>query len=118
MLFCVCETTPVLCDRYNASVEVHSHQCHSTLDIDEYSNTEPEPYTLLSVVHTQVLSRQCGVFRTNCVDCLDRTNVVQGVLGRKALEAVLMSYGVLRQGEGLASVLPAGGTMSWRLCCQ
>ena len=28
---------------------------------------------------------QTGVVRTNCVDCLDRTNVVQGWLGRKAL---------------------------------
>jgi len=27
---------------------------------------------------------QAGVVRTNCIDCLDRTNVVQGVLGRKA----------------------------------
>jgi len=28
---------------------------------------------------------QSGVVRANCVDCLDRTNVVQGWLGRKAL---------------------------------
>lgn len=28
---------------------------------------------------------QTGIVRTNCVDCLDRTNVVQGWLGRKAL---------------------------------
>jgi len=32
---------------------------------------------------------QRGVVRTNCVDCLDRTNVVQGWLGRKALLAAL-----------------------------
>ncbi len=31
----------------------------------------------------QVVSRQSGVIRTNCIDCLDRTNVVQGVLARK-----------------------------------
>lgn len=30
-----------------------------------------------------VESRAGGVIRTNCIDCLDRTNVVQGLLARK-----------------------------------
>ncbi|PVD21279.1 hypothetical protein C0Q70_19450 [Pomacea canaliculata] len=33
-----------------------------------------------------VVSQQCGVFRTNCMDCLDRTNVVQGLIGREVLK--------------------------------
>ncbi|XP_060807190.1 phosphatidylinositol-3-phosphatase SAC1 [Amyelois transitella] len=36
-----------------------------------------------------VLLRQTGVFRTNCVDCLDRTNVVQSLLARLQLNAAL-----------------------------
>ncbi|VVC91345.1 unnamed protein product [Leptidea sinapis] len=36
-----------------------------------------------------VLLRQTGVFRTNCVDCLDRTNVVQSMLARRHLTALL-----------------------------
>lgn len=32
-----------------------------------------------------VMSVQQGVFRTNCIDCLDRTNVVQSMLGRRSL---------------------------------
>lgn len=36
-----------------------------------------------------VLSQQEGVFRTNCIDCLDRTNVVQGLLARIILETQL-----------------------------
>uniref|UniRef100_A0A2A4JDW7 Phosphatidylinositol-3-phosphatase SAC1 n=1 Tax=Heliothis virescens TaxID=7102 RepID=A0A2A4JDW7_HELVI len=36
-----------------------------------------------------VLLRQSGVFRTNCVDCLDRTNVVQSLLARLQLNAAL-----------------------------
>ncbi|CAH2057035.1 unnamed protein product, partial [Iphiclides podalirius] len=36
-----------------------------------------------------VLLRQGGVFRTNCVDCLDRTNVVQSMLARRQLAAAL-----------------------------
>ncbi|CAG9137152.1 unnamed protein product [Plutella xylostella] len=34
-----------------------------------------------------VLLRQSGVFRTNCVDCLDRTNVLQSELARRQLIA-------------------------------
>ena len=33
----------------------------------------------------EVLSRQDGVVRTNCMDCLDRTNVVQSMFGRYVL---------------------------------
>lgn len=32
------------------------------------------------------LSSQKGVFRTNCIDCLDRTNVVQSLIARKNLQ--------------------------------
>ena len=34
----------------------------------------------------RVLSIQNGVFRTNCIDCLDRTNVVQSMLAHRILE--------------------------------
>lgn len=37
--------------------------------------------------HQQV--RQGGVFRVNCVDCLDRTNVVQSMIARRALDMQL-----------------------------
>ncbi|CAH0403194.1 unnamed protein product [Chilo suppressalis] len=36
-----------------------------------------------------VLLRQSGVFRTNCIDCLDRTNVVQSLLAKLQLTAAL-----------------------------
>ena len=36
-----------------------------------------------------VMSVQQGVFRTNCIDCLDRTNVVQSMLGRRSLSLQL-----------------------------
>ncbi|GBP73699.1 Phosphatidylinositide phosphatase SAC1-B [Eumeta japonica] len=41
-----------------------------------------------------VLLRQSGVFRTNCVDCLDRTNVVQSLIARRQLTTVLRLLGV------------------------
>lgn len=47
-------------------------------------------------------SRQRGVVRVNCIDCLDRTNVVQGLLGRKHLEYVLDRAGLLDATDILA----------------
>ncbi|KAI9318070.1 SacI homology domain-containing protein [Dichotomocladium elegans] len=38
--------------------------------------------------------KQNGVFRTNCMDCLDRTNVVQSAFGRVVLNLQLMRLGI------------------------
>ncbi|OQR69341.1 phosphatidylinositide phosphatase SAC1-like [Tropilaelaps mercedesae] len=36
--------------------------------------------------------QQTGVFRTNCIDCLDRTNVVQSLIARRSLVDQLMAH--------------------------
>ena len=36
-----------------------------------------------------VVASQEGVFRSNCMDCLDRTNVIQSLLARRSLQAQL-----------------------------
>ena len=36
-----------------------------------------------------VILQQEGVFRTNCLDCLDRTNLIQTIISQMALEAFL-----------------------------
>ena len=56
------------------------------------------------------------MFRTNCVDCLDRTNVVQGLLARHALEDLLQELGVLAPGEELATLLPKVGDLLCSFC--
>lgn len=38
---------------------------------------------------TTVILQQEGVFRTNCLDCLDRTNLIQTILSQMALEGFL-----------------------------
>jgi len=43
----------------------------------------------------QVVQEQSSVCRTNCMDCLDRTNVVQSVLARRTLNLQLREAGVL-----------------------
>ncbi|XP_033626106.1 phosphatidylinositide phosphatase SAC1-like [Asterias rubens] len=49
----------------------------------------------------QLLKHQTGVFRTNCMDCLDRTNVVQSLLARRTLQEQLQRFNILRQGESI-----------------
>jgi len=42
---------------------------------------------------------QEGTFRSNCMDCLDRTNVIQSLLARRSLQSQLQvelrTYGIL-----------------------
>ncbi|KAF2020364.1 phosphoinositide phosphatase-like protein [Aaosphaeria arxii CBS 175.79] len=47
----------------------------------------------------EVRKHQTAVVRTNCMDCLDRTNVVQSMLGRFILSRMLIDLGLLREGE-------------------
>ena len=45
--------------------------------------------------HTSPICVQNGVARTNCIDCLDRTNAAQFVIGKRALGHQLHALGVL-----------------------
>ncbi|EMD65935.1 hypothetical protein GGP41_010709 [Bipolaris sorokiniana] len=47
----------------------------------------------------EVRRHQTAVVRTNCMDCLDRTNVVQSMLGRFILSRMLIDLGLMREGE-------------------
>lgn len=49
--------------------------------VDDSHHSEKQPTN-----DPQVITQQKGVFRTNCLDCLDRTNLVQGIFSRMALE--------------------------------
>lgn len=51
-----------------------------------------------------LLSAQDGVFRTNCIDCLDRTNVVQSMIAKRVLNDVLSRLQILRKIEDHPSV--------------
>ncbi|MCO5586246.1 hypothetical protein L7F22_040185 [Adiantum nelumboides] len=46
-----------------------------------------------------LVQNQKGIVRVNCVDCLDRTNITQSLLGRKAMETILQSIHVFEEGE-------------------
>ncbi|RMY60239.1 hypothetical protein D0865_01640 [Hortaea werneckii] len=49
----------------------------------------------VSVTGQNVVLNQAGVFRSNCLDCLDRTNLIQTIISQMALEIFLR-----QQGEG------------------
>ncbi|XP_005106723.2 phosphatidylinositide phosphatase SAC2 [Aplysia californica] len=48
-----------------------------------------------------VICEQKGVFRVNCVDCLDRTNVVQTAIARIVMETQFRKLGLLPPEESL-----------------
>ncbi len=42
----------------------------------------------------KVISKQSGVFRVSCLDCLNRTNIMMQALNMKALEVMLEHVGI------------------------
>ncbi|CAG8949373.1 hypothetical protein HYFRA_00005000 [Hymenoscyphus fraxineus] len=53
-----------------------------------------------------VRTQQTSVVRTNCMDCLDRTNVVQSMLARWTLNRQLTDAGILSHGENFTGADP------------
>ncbi|KAM2894708.1 hypothetical protein FF1_009914 [Malus domestica] len=49
-----------------------------------------------------ILEEQKGIVRSNCIDCLDRTNVTQSYLAQKCLDAQLQRTGVLDSSESIS----------------
>nr|CAB3501144.1 unnamed protein product [Digitaria exilis] len=49
-----------------------------------------------------ILLEQSGVVRSNCIDCLDRTNVTQSFLARKSLDSQLQRMGGLSSSESIS----------------
>lgn len=46
---------------------------------------------------------QKGIFRTNCMDCLDRTNVVQSVIARQLMLSWMNKVGVISKGRSTSA---------------
>ncbi|XP_026475184.1 phosphatidylinositide phosphatase SAC2 isoform X2 [Ctenocephalides felis] len=56
---------------------------------------------------------QQSVFRVNCMDCLDRTNVVQTALGKAVLESQLSKLGLIPPGASAPPALRAPFQSLW-----
>ncbi|XP_058064403.1 phosphatidylinositide phosphatase SAC2 isoform X2 [Anopheles bellator] len=59
------------------------------------------------------ICNQKGVFRVNCMDCLDRTNVVQTALGKAVLESQLVKLGLAMPYSQLPDQLKAPFMVLW-----
>jgi hypothetical protein len=49
--------------------------------------------------------KQFGVMRTNCMDCLDRTNVAQFCFARVAIPRQVLALGIALNSQGIAAVI-------------
>ncbi|KAG7887518.1 hypothetical protein KL925_004436 [Ogataea polymorpha] len=67
----------------------------------------PQDFSVVNVSEKFVVQRkQSHTVRTNCMDCLDRTNVVQSTLGRFFLQQQLIESGVISGAEDWERVDP------------
>ncbi|EPS42690.1 hypothetical protein H072_3317 [Dactylellina haptotyla CBS 200.50] len=62
------------------SADAFAYFLTQDVDHDNDENTAP---------HSDVILQQDGVFRTNCLDCLDRTNLIQQIISQMAIEKFL-----------------------------
>ncbi|XP_051727649.1 phosphatidylinositol-3-phosphatase SAC1-A [Ctenopharyngodon idella] len=67
--------------------------------VDAVSDMQDEFGYFMVSSDGKVSSEQSGTFRSNCMDCLDRTNVIQSLLARRSLQSQLQRMGVLHVGQ-------------------
>ncbi|KAG5899838.1 hypothetical protein JTB14_012309 [Gonioctena quinquepunctata] len=83
------------------------HECRKmrwdrlSILIDRIALDQDEMGFFLLLRDGSLSSLQDGIFRTNCIDCLDRTNVVQSMLAHRNLEIVLKKLNVLQASQHL-----------------
>ncbi|KAH6777874.1 SAC domain-containing protein 8 [Perilla frutescens var. hirtella] len=62
---------------------------------------EKQGYFLLDS-EGKILAEQEGIIRSNCIDCLDRTNVTQSYLAQKSLNSQLQRIGAISSTESVS----------------
>jgi inositol-1,4,5-trisphosphate 5-phosphatase len=60
-------------------------------EVEEETRSNGQEYRIR---RTMSILQQEGIFRTNCLDCLDRTNLVQTIISKMALEIFLSHKGL------------------------
>ncbi|OBZ91577.1 Phosphatidylinositide phosphatase SAC1 [Choanephora cucurbitarum] len=60
-----------------------------------------QSYTYYNIADKSLKKTQTSVVRSNCMDCLDRTNVVQSTLARYVLTNQLRELGILESNQNL-----------------
>lgn len=59
--------------------------------LEEFVKVSPSLFLSYFMLDSEgkVVAQQKGTFRSNCMDCLDRTNVIQSLLARRSLQSQL-----------------------------
>lgn len=97
---------------YGASAQIRQEIFHSLQGFAYFQSGETGPVALYDKHHASrsspVILQQEGVFRTNCLDCLDRTNLVQTIISSMALEIFFS-----QQGGGISPDLQLRHSTLW-----
>lgn len=85
---------------FHAETRATGYAAAERISYQIQDSTEGFAYFLAEEIHEKSRSsvvpilQQEGVFRTNCLDCLDRTNLVQTIISKLAMESFLDHRGV------------------------
>ncbi|CAK7212588.1 Phosphoinositide phosphatase sac1 [Sporothrix bragantina] len=82
-------------------------QMHDALIAQQYFSAADLPGHGGGAARLEPRTLQMSVVRTNCMDCLDRTNVVQSMLARWTLERMFADLGIMARGGTLVDQDPA-----------
>ncbi|KAJ8041094.1 Phosphatidylinositide phosphatase SAC1-B [Holothuria leucospilota] len=99
----------VIIDSKNNMIRYHPfdfhHECRKmrwdrlSILMERVSRDQEEFGYFMMEDDSTLTRHQTGMFRTNCMDCLDRTNVVQSMLARRSLESQFKDFNILAPGE-------------------
>ncbi|KAJ7611579.1 SacI homology domain-containing protein [Roridomyces roridus] len=84
-------------------ISILEDMAEESIQMTSFFHSGPEPYSHYlqneaedsEIPWRSTISLQNGICRTNCVDCLDRTNAAQFVFGKRALGHQLYALGVV-----------------------
>ncbi|KAL0242017.1 hypothetical protein I308_106191 [Cryptococcus tetragattii IND107] len=87
---------------FDFHAKCHGMKWENIVELVDSLNLESMGY--LWTLQGDVIREQEGAFRTNCIDCLDRTNVVQSAIARRVLNTMLMQLGLQISGPTVESI--------------
>ncbi|KAL0350263.1 UNVERIFIED_CONTAM: Phosphoinositide phosphatase SAC6 [Sesamum radiatum] len=107
----------LLCEKFASAIQHVASDNVRYLHFDFHKMCGDTEFAWLSILYHQIqtfvfknsyfllnekgekVEGQIGVIRTNCIDCLDRTNVTQSMIARKILESQLRRLGVFKAND-------------------
>lgn len=99
-------------DYHNETKGMNFHKAYALMDkladaLDKQGYFRAVDTTAANDGNIDARSYQTSVMRTNCMDCLDRTNVVQSMFARHTLDRILEDVGLMVRGSSFRDEDPA-----------